>query len=945
MGEARREFLGWDAPTLPAAARRLLDEAADLSGWLVVLPGRRSARVLLGMLVDEAARRGVVLAPPTTLTPGELAAAILRPQGAPASPLLRRLTWSSVLRDTTPDELAPLVRLRPHANDQARWAALAAIVEQVSDDLAQDLFLPGEVPAKARAISGFNEAERWRALALLQDRYAQRLARAGVVDDALAALHACRQPGAIVPRSVALVGVPELRRVAAASLRALLDGGGCVTAMVAAPPDLAARFDALGCVRPEAWGDVTIPLDDNALAFAQAPRDQARRAIEFIASLPEPFAPHEITLGVPDAEVLPAIEREAQRTGLPVRRAAGVPLRQSAPAALLGDIATHLESRTFESLVGLIQRPEVEAYLRAVLAPARRGGGGGVAGKAPRTEWWLAEIQDYAATSLATALDAPILAARAQAVLITGVVHGVDVMLAELLDAPRVRQPSRWGAALRAVFARVYAGQRLDRANPRELPTIDAIARLSDILDQLDALPEEGLAELSAPETLRLILDVSGDAPLPAQPRPNAAEVLGWLELPLDPAPVLVVTGVNEGFVPGGNVADPFLPDALRRALGMSCDQSRLARDTFLLRAIVTSRPHVLLVCGRQAADASPLRPSRLLAACEPAAAAARVLRFADPRAEPAPTLRVCSRLAPGGKGGFEPRPVRAAAPITSMRVTAFRDYLASPYAFYLRHVLRLEEAGPPDTEMDALAFGVLVHNALKRFGRDPMARDLTSENSIAAFLHEALNAEARDTFGQNLSPVLQLQLAAARRRLSAFARHQATRRAEGWRIAHTEWPEDRADASLVVDAQPFGLRGRIDRIDIHESTGAWTILDYKTGDTVKPPHSTHQRGDHWVDLQLPLYRHLVTMLNPPQDPTRITLGYASISSDLDASSFLIAAWTPDDLAAADAAAADVVRGVRAQRFDILGDTPPDEGILAYLCGVGFPSPTMERAP
>ncbi|NUQ67722.1 MAG: hypothetical protein HUU18_05525, partial [Phycisphaerales bacterium] len=73
MGEARREFLGWDAPTLPAAARLLLDQAADLSGWLVVLPGRRSARVLLGMLVDEAARRGVVLAPPTTLTPGELA--------------------------------------------------------------------------------------------------------------------------------------------------------------------------------------------------------------------------------------------------------------------------------------------------------------------------------------------------------------------------------------------------------------------------------------------------------------------------------------------------------------------------------------------------------------------------------------------------------------------------------------------------------------------------------------------------------------------------------------------------------------------------------------------------------------------------------------------------------------------------------------------------------
>lgn len=943
MGETRREFLGWNAPMLPLAARLLLDHAPDMSTSLVVLPGRRSARVLTGMLVDQAARRRVVLSPPTMLTPGELVAAILRPSTNPAPPLLRRMAWISVLRDAPLDELAPLIRLRPDAGDLDRWSSLASIVERVCDDLARELVLPAEVPDKARATGADNEDARWLALSRLQHEYEQRLERAGFSDDELHALRALRDPGTpVTPRDVTLIGVPELARGATGALRKLLAAGGRVTAMIGAPADHAHRFDDLGAVRPGAWANVVIPLADDALAFANAPRDQARRAIAFIAALPRSFAPHEITIGVPDDDVLPAIEREAQRAGLAVRRAAGKPLRQSTPAALLGDIAAYAGSRTYATLIDLLVRPEIEAHLRSTLAPParskqRRG--------TPRTEWWLAEIQDYAASTLATDLDSPIPGHQPAAPLIREVIGAIDTLLAELIAVSATRPPSRWGGAIFAVLARLHAGQRLDKASSRDLSIIDAATRLRGAIAALDDLPDDASPPLTAPQVIRLLLDVAGDAPLPAPPRPDAAELLGWLELPLDPAPVLVITGLNEGFVPGGNVADPFLPDSLRSALGMANDLARLARDTFLLRMIATSRPHLLVISGRRASDGSPLRPSRLLVACDPRSAAARVLRFADPLAEPPASIQVRSRLHPGGKGGFEPCRVLAHAPITSMRVTAFRDYLASPYAFYLRHVLRLEESSPPGTEMDALAFGVLVHNALKRFGLDAHARDLADPAPIAAFLHDALEIEARAAFGTRPLPAVMLQLAAAQRRLGAFAGHQARRRAAGWRIAHTEWPEKSVDASLVVDASPFGLRGRIDRIDVNEKTGEWTILDYKTGDDVKPPETTHLRGARWVDLQLPLYRHLVTSLGPPADPGRLRLGYASISSKLDAPAFLIANWSFQDLDNADSAASDVVRAVRAGDFGDVGSNPPDEGILSYLCGVGFPSPPAEPAP
>ena len=62
-------------------------------------------------------------------------------------------------------------------------------------------------------------------------------------------------------------------------------------------------------------------------------------------------------------------------------------------------------------------------------------------------------------------------------------------------------------------------------------------------------------------------------------------------------------------------------------------------------------------------------------------------------------------------------------------------------------------------------------------------------------------------------------------------------------------------DCPLLVDGQPMYLRGRIDRIDVHESDGQTIVLDYKSGDSVQTPDDSHRHEGHWIDLQLPLYR------------------------------------------------------------------------------------------
>src|SRR5580698_3240791 len=72
-----RVFLGWNAPPLPAAAAELVKryrsaDTLDLSRTVVVVPGKRAGRCLRELLVDAAARDGLLLTPPDIVTESTL---------------------------------------------------------------------------------------------------------------------------------------------------------------------------------------------------------------------------------------------------------------------------------------------------------------------------------------------------------------------------------------------------------------------------------------------------------------------------------------------------------------------------------------------------------------------------------------------------------------------------------------------------------------------------------------------------------------------------------------------------------------------------------------------------------------------------------------------------------------------------------------------------------
>jgi hypothetical protein len=273
------------------------------------------------------------------------------------------------------------------------------------------------------------------------------------------------------------------------------------------------------------------------------------------------------------------------------------------------------------------------------------------------------------------------------------------------------------------------------------------------------------------------------------------------------------------------------------------------------------------------------------------------------------------------------PDPVLSGFPLPDrIRVTDFGRIIQDPYRYVLERLLGLEEEDDRLRELDAMGFGSLAHTVLERFGI--AAPPVMPAGEIRALLQDILDQEVRTQFGSRPLPALRIQVEQLRLRLGAFADRQAEWMKEGWRIEGVELDASGEEATLLVDGIPVRLGGKVDRIDRNEGTGDWRLLDYKTGEKGDSPEKMHRRGSgkmkEWVDLQLPLYRHLApalrrrdgTRLLPESGAGRVEVGYLLLPRDPAEIRVELAPWTDDEVDEAIERAREVVRILRTGRFD-----------------------------
>jgi ATP-dependent helicase/nuclease subunit B len=862
----RRHVIPWDRPLLPQAVAFLADAwdgggPLDLSRILVVVPTRQSGRRLREALALWAGDRGQGVWPPRVCLPEDLLQPAA-PGGMVASRPESLLAWIEVLRGIELEAFREVFPVDPPARSFSWAQQLGAQLMRVQALLAEAGLRIGDVPA--RAGDALVEPARWAQLAALERRCDDSLASRGLLDLPAATIAAAANPP--LPPGIArivVLGTPDPLPLALA----VLARHACtvpVDVVIAAPPaeEAGALFDEWGRPRTEAWSrraPAWAGFEEHVHRCAD-PAMQAERFLALVRSYGNPAGV--LGIGVADPDVLPSFQHGLARSGLQAFDPEGVPGQRGMLFGLLAALADFARDPAFDSVAALARCPDLLAWLQTELGPGFSCAG------------FLAALDQLQAEHLPPTLDE---ARRQAGPAGRGAIRGVanPGMLAEGLERMEelrtVLTAGRFPSGPVAALARLFAARRFDLAQAADRARAGEAGTWREV-QAMAARAVTGYPQFNDNECWEIALGLFGETRRFDEKPAGAVELLGWLELLWEDAPHLVVAGFNDGCVPEAVTGDAFVPEALREKLGLKTNATRLARDAYLLAAMAACREgtgRLDLLVGRVSTAGEPLRPSRLLLLCEDAALPARVQFLFGPGADPRTSLP--------WRRAWTLRPPRIQTAVGHLGVTAFRDYLACPFRFYLKQMLRMEPVVPAKTELDARDFGNLCHTALQALGEEPELRDCADEAVLRDFLLAELARAARARYGERLTLPVVVQLESARQRLRQAAAIQARERAAGWVITQVEW---KFPATPTLAFGGLAVRGKIDRLDRHERTGALRVLDYKTSDQAVRPEEAHCRrprrdgsdagtpgwarftlggGERvWTDLQLPLYRQAV---------------------------------------------------------------------------------------
>jgi ATP-dependent helicase/nuclease subunit B len=836
--------LPWTRPLLSQAVDFLCrgcgeGQAWDLSATLVIVPTGASGRRLRQALAAKAAEKGKGLLSPRIETPDWLVKRETPPSFASPCDLLA--AWTALLMRSPDEALSSLLPVAAPKRDSAWALGLARQLLRLQTQLAEYGLDFHKVADRVRE-SDF-EPERWQALASLEATLRARLAERGISDPSenlAERVAASKAPAEFDRIVIACVSDPialSLEVLKAWSLENRID------VLVHGDPRNPVH-DEYGRANPAALESRDLPLDPSfsSLRVVKGPEELARLLQRLASSYGS--AERRLGLCLADPRLVGHASSAFEDASLPVHDPVGYPLAKSAVGRLCRALG----------LLALDDRPETVAILlRDPLFD-----------HFARDETWETNSSELLrAFDRLRAEHFPSRLVECLSFAKSDEKAGLVLALNWIGQAKQRLSGPRICATMEGLLASVFS-HGLPSSFACETEQIEAsVLALQSVLGDM-ALAEERQGSLPPEVWLRLLEDQLAEHHLYAPREEQAWTLQGWLELAYEDAPHLALAGLNEGIVPESMHGDLFLPDALRRHLGLPGGAERLARDRLLLEGALRSRMEtgrVDILVPKVSSDGEPLQPSRLLFACsDPELIARAKLLFSPaPVQSQAPARRVAWKLSP-------PAGKQAPPSALNLSASAIRSYLDCPFRYYLENKLGLRRQETLKRDMDAMEFGTLVHAALEQLARDKAMRDIDDETMLADYLVVALNEATAAKLGQIKSFALRIQVEAAAARLRAVAGVEASLRREGWRTREVEWQWN-------ITLGGYAFNGRIDRIDVH-ADGRWRILDYKTGDLGHAPWETHLasrpkdfswllpealveiegKARRWTDLQLPLY-------------------------------------------------------------------------------------------
>jgi ATP-dependent helicase/nuclease subunit B len=557
-----------------------------------------------------------------------------------------------------------------------------AVLCDVCDLLAEAGRSP--VDSQLPEICGY-DAARWEALGRVYQCYLSVLKALELVDPNEARFAEVMNPSRAKPlRRLVIACIPDLPLVAQRYAEALEKKGVKVEVLVWSPGELAGGFDDWGRPLSAEWAKCRLSIASDQIAVARSPEHEAKQAFDFALAADTP-GDYAVVLADPDlgSAFRGEVESRGGKAFLPDGgrldlSEAGIMALEWPRFQLTGDLRV---------LRRLLELPHFSRVVRG--------------GSELKPDDALA-VCDY---------------------LIGEVVLSDFTQAEAFANVPfdSKKEKSKRRPQVAGFVAMVKASMPLSvpdllakawRQGGEGLETARKVVKLHQTISK-SPLYSSGIAGVDHALARAMKSEAVFDTSLPGE-----VELSGWLEAPWLESGRLALCGCAEGFLPSSVNGHPFLPDSKRKALGLADNDSRFARDAYLLQCLLRVRPADSFRCSfsRFDAEGSPAMPSRLFLRCSEDELPGRVLGLFGKLPSGGSRARRENQWKwklPGGK----------AKEVFKMSPTDFSEYLACPFRFYLKKVLWLDKLTADAREMDAKRFGLLVHEALEKFGKETPER------------------------------------------------------------------------------------------------------------------------------------------------------------------------------------------------------------------------------
>ena len=821
------------ADTLSLQVAQFLSDAVE-AGVLLITPTSGAARRIVDCL-DNPKLQTFVFAQPMQ--------ALLPQREDVATAIERCLAWANSIRNL-PDSKLSILFWKESPQSTAELLKAGRNFNGLCDRLAEAGLSPSTFHLPEQA-SGSSDQGRWSVIAALYENYINCLASWSLRDPNDLRLDQIIEP-TTPPSRIVIAGVPDLPYAFQLYAEQLEKHGVNVDVLIWNPRNISENsFDDWGRPIPENWKQHQIDLTKEQIYINPSSQDEARNAVQLCIQ-------NKAKLVAVDPELHSLLAGEILARGHKPYLPEGERLIDCEASKLAIGWEDFRKGKDLRCLRHLLELP---AFCRAV-----------------DTEHALSQsdaliaIDHLLGKTIAATLEAawqasPIIAKTAP------------------IEQSRMRGKTR--RLLGSIRARlgVSALEMIELAFPNESTRPKSAKRVLEIgrkLENSAALMGWSGRGTGSKLSVQIFTQAIKSEQLQEPAIDEVITLNGWLEAPWLPEAKIVLCGLTEGQLPQSIDGDPFLPDCICPELHLSHNEQRLARDAYLLDALLANRSadDVHLSFSKFNKDGYPNKPSRLLFRTKLEELPSRVQHLTQSNAS--------SRDRPRRQTEWRWQLPDEIPPVTRISPTQFESYLACPFRFCLEKVLKYKSAPKATYEMDAAVFGSLIHNTLENFGREiiPMGKAMLNldESTVRQRVQKLLKQEACLQFGALPMPAVQVQLSSAVARLHAFARIQVKCFAEGWIIHDVERKlEVDSDAPLAIGS--LQLTGTIDRIEQNVFTGALRVIDYKTFSSLKKPAETHfapashnwmlaaqvevptSRGvakKTWKNLQLPLYRKIL---------------------------------------------------------------------------------------